>query len=298
MLPLFTFGDLVMDVLARVDGPVAQDTDTPGDVRPEPGGSAANFAVWTARLGTPVRFAGRVGDDVIGQALVDDLRREGVESFVVRDAEHPTAVLVLFTGGAQRHMMVPKGANHHFCVADLPEAALRSSGWLHITGYSYFWPEPAAAAERAVAVAKAEGIPISLDPSSAGFIRRRGLELPDGLQVLIPNRDEALVLTGCDSPEDAARKLGESVPIVAVKNGSNGAVLCVDGELITVPPEKRIAVPVDTTGAGDSWGAAFVHALRRGHKPEEAARRANLLAAEVVSRMGARPSFPLPSEVL
>jgi len=298
MLPLFTFGDLVMDVLARVDEPMAEDTDTPGEVRSEPGGSAANFAVWTARLGAPVRFAGRVGSDLMGQALVDDLRREGVEPFIARDPEHPTAVLVLFTGGAQRHMMVPRGANHYFAASDLPEAALRSSGWLHITGYSYFWEAPAAAAERAAAVARAEGIPISLDPSSAGFIRRRGLKLPQGLQVLMPNREEALVLTGCDTPEEAARRLGEAVPIVAVKMGADGALLCCDGELTPVPPERRISQPVDTTGAGDAWGACFIHALRRGHSPEEAARRANLLAAEVVCHMGARPSFPLPAGVL
>lgn len=298
MLPLFTFGDLVMDVLARVDGPLAQDTDTPGDVRPEPGGSAANFAVWTARLGAPVRFAGRVGADLMGQALVDDLRREGVEAFITRDPEHPTAVLVLFTGGAQRHMMVPSGANHYFAVSDLPEAALRGSGWLHITGYSYFWESPAAAAERAAEVARAEGIPISLDPSSAGFIRRRGLKLPQGLTVLMPNREEALVLAGCDSPEEAARRLGEEIPVVAIKLGADGALLCCDGELIAVPSEKRLSQPVDTTGAGDAWGAAFVYSLRRGQPPVEAARRANRLAAEVVCHMGARPSFPLPPEVL
>ncbi|HEY8346172.1 MAG TPA: sugar kinase [Symbiobacteriaceae bacterium] len=298
MLPLFTFGDLVMDVVARVNEPLAPDSDTPGEIQPQPGGSAANFAVWTARLGSPVRFAGRVGDDVMGQALIDDLRREGVEPYVTRDPEHPTAVLVLFTGGAQRHMMIPQGANHHFSVRDLPEAALRGSGWLHVTGYSYFWEAPAQAAERAVEVARQEGIPISLDPSSASYIRRRGLTLPEGLQVLMPNRDEALALTGCDTVEEAARELGRKVPLVAVKLGAEGALLCHHGEVVTVPPVRRIDNPVDTTGAGDAWGAAFVHALRRGHKPEEAARRANLLAAEVITRLGARPSFPLPSEVL
>lgn len=297
MRPLFTFGDLVLDVLARVDEPLAHDTDTPGEVRPAPGGSAANFAVWTARQGCPVRFAGRVGADLLGRALVEDLREEGVEPHVLLDPDHPTAVLVLFTAGTQRHMMVPRGANHYFGAGDLPEVALRSSGWLHLTGYGYFWEAPATASERAAALARAEGIPISLDPSSAGFIRRHGLSLPEGIQVLIPNREEALVLTGCETPEEAARKLGERIPIVAVKVGAEGALVYSGGRLSIVPPARLSSEPIDSTGAGDCWGATFIHALRRNRSPEEAARLANLMAAEVVCRMGARPRFPLPPEV-
>jgi sugar/nucleoside kinase (ribokinase family) len=289
VLPLFTFGDLVLDVVARPAGPLAPDTDTEGDVIPAPGGSAANFAVWAARLGAPVRFAGRVGDDLLGRALVDDLRREGVEPYVVHDPVRPTAVLVLLAEGTQRHMMVPRGANHHFSPADLPEEAIRTSGWLHVTGYSFFWPAAAEGAERALAVAREAGLPISFDPSSAGFIRKRGLKLPAGLQLLLPNLEEALALTGAASPEDAARLLGEAVPLVVVKLGPEGALLCQGGALTRVPPAVPDGPVVDTTGAGDCWGAAFVTALRQGAAPAEAAAGANRLAARVVARMGARP---------
>lgn len=297
MQPVFTLGDLVFDVIARVESHLDTDTDTPGEVVSSPGGSAANFAVWTARLGGAVRFAGRVGDDLIGRALVDDMRSEGVQTHVVLDASHPTAVLVLFAEGVQRHMMVPRGANHFLTAADIPQDAVRSSGWLHVTGYSYFWEAPGLAAERALALAREAGLPISFDPSSAGFIRRRGLQVPAGVQVLMPNLDEALVLTGCGSAASAARQLAEQVPLVAVKLGPQGALLCDHGRLIQVPPADPGAPVVDATGAGDAWGAAFVLALRRGMEPAAAAALANRLGARVVTRMGARPvglKVPLP----
>ena len=194
MQHLFTFGDLVLDVVATARTSLEPDTDTPGEVRSAPGGSAANFAVWTRRLGDPVCFATRVGDDLLGRALVADMRDEGVEVHATRDPVNPTAVLVLFSDGVQRHMMVPSGASHFLEPSDLPEERLRSAGWLHLTGYAYFWEATRRALDRALTVAREAGVPISFDPSSAGFIRRHGLDLPEGIKVLMPNRDEARAL--------------------------------------------------------------------------------------------------------
>jgi sugar/nucleoside kinase (ribokinase family) len=297
MLPLFTFGDLVLDVVARVADRLDVDTDTPGEVVSSPGGSAANFAAWTARLGVPVRFAARLGEDMLGHALVDDLRREGVAPHVVFDRERPTAVLVLFSQGSQRHMMVPRGANHYLDEGDIPEAAVRTAGWLHVTGYSFFWEATSRAAGRALAIAREAGIPISFDPSSAGFIRRQGLTVPEGTRVLLPNREEALALTGEATPEAAALALGRTVPLVAVKLGPEGALICREGRLTPVPVEPPTEPVIDATGAGDAWGAAFVTLLRRGWEPEAAAAVANQLAAGLVTRMGARAAVPIPEDL-
>lgn len=292
MKPLLAIGDLVLDVVASVAHQMEVDTDTPGQVRSAPGGSAANMAVWTARLGSPVRFVGRVGNDLLGRALVDDLRQEGVEPFVRLDDSHPTAVLVLFSQGTQRHMMVPSGANHFLDVEDVPVEAVRSAGWVHLTGYSYFWQASARAAQRVLEIARETGTPISFDPSSAGFIRRRGLKVPEGVEVLLPNLEEAQVLTGCMDEGQAARRLGETVPIVAVKLGPKGTLIHDRGVQTLVPPAVPADEVLDTTGAGDAWAAAFVQGLRNGLGAVEAARAANVLGAHVVTRVGARPPQP------
>ncbi|HYF77413.1 MAG TPA: sugar kinase [Symbiobacteriaceae bacterium] len=297
MDPLFTFGDLVLDVVARVDDQLAADTDTPGDVMSAPGGSAANLAAWTARLGDPVRFACRVGDDMLGRALVEDMRREGVEPFAVTDPQHPTAVLVLFAQGTQRHMMVPRGANHYLDADDIPPRALQTSGWLHVTGYSFFWEATGRAAQHALALAREARIPISFDPSSAGFIQRHGLEVPEGVQVILANHEEALALTGATSPGDAAHELGRKVPIVAVKLGPAGALICQNGELTHIPAAELEGPVLDTVGAGDAWGATFISLLRRGWEPARAAEAANRLAALTVTRKGARPAIVIPADI-
>lgn len=304
MQPLLTFGDLVLDVIARVDSELDRDTDTPGEVRSAPGGSAANFAVWHARLGGPTRFAGRVGDDLLGRALRTDMQAEGIDAHIALDPVHPTAVLVLFSQGEQRHMMVPAGANHHLQPADVPAELIRSAGWLHVTGYSYFWAETARTAAHAVALAREASIPISFDPSSAGLARRRGLAIPEGVQVLLANREEALLLSGCRSPEAAARKLAKDIALVAVKLGGEGALICqggaggtTGGEPVHLPAADPGGPVLDTTGAGDAWGAAFVLALRLGRSPLEAAAAANRLAARVVAQVGARPQVAIEPDL-
>lgn len=289
MRPLFAFGDLVLDVVARVESQMETDTDTPGEVRSAPGGSAANFAVWSRRLGSPVRFAARLGDDMLGHALADDMRREGVEAHIAHDPQRPTAVLVLFAEGSRRHMMVPLGANHYLDADDIPAEAVRSAGWLHVTGYSFFWEATRRAAARALELAREADLPISFDPSSAGFIRRHGLQVPAGVQVLLPNRDEALALTGCTDVKEAALRLSEQAGLVAVKLGPEGALLCQQGRLTAIPGVQADGPVVDATGAGDAWGAAFIHGLRAGTPAAQAAQAANRLGAQIVTHVGARP---------
>lgn len=294
MQPLYAFGDLVLDVVARVESGLDRDTDTPGEVRSAPGGSAANFAVWTRRLGDPVRFASRVGNDLLGRALHDDMRQEGIETEIAVDPVHPTAVLVLFSSGSQRHMMVPRGAHHFLDAGDILAESVRTAGWLHVTGYSFFWDGPGRAAWKAIGLAREAGVPISFDPSSAGFIRRQGLPAIPGLKLLMPNKDEALTMTGLDEVEAAAAQLAKQAEIVAVKLGPEGALLAYEGKQVHVPPAALTGEAVDATGAGDAWGAAFIHGLRTGLEPVEAARRANRLGAAIVTQIGARPALTLP----
>lgn len=294
MLPLFTFGDLVLDVILRVEGGLERDTDAPGEVRPAPGGSAANLAVWSARVGSAVRFACRVGDDMLGRALIEDMRAEGVEPLVAVDSVYPTPVLVLLAEGTMRHMVVPDGAQFQLDASDIPDEAVATSGWVHVTGYSLFREKPRRAAFKVLEIARQQQIPVSFDPSSAGFIRRHGLELPEGLRLLVPNWEEAVELAGSGTPEEVVRRLAPLAEIVALKLGPEGAILAWGDRIERIGAAALDGPVLDATGAGDSWAACFIHHLRAGAEPVEAARVANQLAARVVTRLGARPRFDLP----
>ena len=86
---LCVVGDVVEDVVVHLQAPPERATDTPRTDRAARGGGAANVAVAAARAGCPTRFIGRVGDDQVGQQLVDDLEDDGVDVRVQRGPAAP-----------------------------------------------------------------------------------------------------------------------------------------------------------------------------------------------------------------
>ena len=305
-----TIGDLVLDLEASTPQPIRQAHDNPGRILANPGGSAANFAAWVARLGLPVRFVPRVGSDTLGEALVADLRRDGVEVRAAVDPERPTAVILIWLDAAgERSMVISPGANHALTASDLPDDLMAGACLLHLTGYAYFWPQPRSAAQRAAAMAAKEGAWISLDPSSGHLMEQRGLEAfwrdAASAHILLPNLDEGRALTGETDPERVLSALASRFPVVALKLGADGALLAAGEARVRLASERVQAV--DTTGAGDAWAAAFLSSLLRQAwqgpgvfpRPTEAQLRAageagNRLAAWVVRQHGARPRGDYP----
>lgn len=144
----------------------------------------------------------------------------------------------------------------------------------------------------ALAAARARGVPVSLDPASAGFLTELGvdrfLDLVQGVDILLPSRDEASLLTGLPDPADAAAKLSRHVPLVIAKQGAEGALVARSGTVCARVPAVP-ASPRDSTGAGDAFTGAFLAALLAGAAPEEAAAAGCRAGARSVERVGARP---------
>lgn len=286
-------GDLVLDLVAILPGPLNYGTDTRCQLFPRPGGAAANTATWLRRLGLPVLYVGRVGADPLGQALVDGLRQEGVDARVARDPEAPTGTIVaLISPGGERSMLISPGANHRLRPEDLPADVLAGAGVLHLTGYSFFWDAPRQAARAALAAARAQGIPVAVDVASAGLIREYGAErlLADlaGVTYLFCNEDEARLLTGAADPEIALEMLARSFPVVGLKCGPRGSLVAAGSERVVQPALPAPAV--DTTGCGDAWDAGLLAGLLQGLSLRAAARLAAWTAAWVVARPGAVPA--------
>ena len=109
---IVVLGDIAIDIVSQLKKPLARGSDASATVRMMPGGSGANVAVWLARLGQPVSFIGRVGDDPFGRWLADDLRREGVNPALTVDHERGTGVIqVLVEPDGERTMVPDRGAN-------------------------------------------------------------------------------------------------------------------------------------------------------------------------------------------
>ncbi|QTD97842.1 carbohydrate kinase family protein [Streptomyces cyanogenus] len=295
---LLVVGDVVTDVVARHRGPLAAGTDTAAVIRTLPGGAGANVACWAAHAGcTDVRLLGRVGAD----AAVwheQELIAAGVRPLLVVDAEAATGTVICLVdagAAAERTFLTDSGASLRLGPADWSDALLDGVARLHLSGYLLFTEASRALAETALTAARARGVPVSLDPASAGFLVELGVDrflaFAEGLDLLLPSRDEACLLTGLPDPADAAAKLSRLVPLVVAKAGADGALMARSGAVVARVPAVP-ATPRDTTGAGDAFTGAFLAALLAGAGPEEAAARGCRAGAEAVRRVGGRPPCP------
>ncbi|MFD9004328.1 carbohydrate kinase family protein [Streptomyces sp. NPDC059582] len=292
---LLVVGDVVTDVVARHRGPLASGTDTAAAIRTLPGGAGANVACWAAHGGCPdVRLLGRVGTDAAAWHE-QELARHGVRPRLVVDPEAPTGTVVCLvdTGdGGERTFLTDSGASLRLDPGDWSDALLDGVAWLHLSGYLLFSEPSRALVAVALESARARGVPVSLDPASAGFLVGLGvgrfLDLVEGVEVLLPSRDEACLLTGLPDAADAAAKLSRHVPLVVAKQGADGALVARSGAVRARVPAVP-ATPRDSTGAGDAFTGAFLAALLAGGAPEEAAAEGCRAGARAVERVGGRP---------
>ena len=286
-------GDLITDVSVIMPQGLVKGSDSRASISVTSGGSGANTAAWLARLGLESHFVGRVGDDVFGRHQVDELRRVGVITHVVVDQVRPTGTIVLLIDVlGERDMLTDRGANLALCADDLSESLFEGAAHLHLSGYTFFEPDPRAAAEAALDLARSAGLTTSIDPASASGITGVGpgswLDWTCGIDLCFPNRDEARLLGGEGSPEANARRLAGVYHEVVVKLGGAGALWCEGpGDALAAPAAD--AEVIDTTGAGDAFCAGFLAGWLRGASPEVNLRAAVALSAEAVSQVGARP---------
>ncbi len=287
---IVAIGDFMLDVVVQTPSPLHSGGHCLTQAQVSPGGSAANFAVWAKRLGADVGLIGRVGDDLIGRALLRDLEEEGVVSGVHVGEETTGLTLALVDKDGSPTMLGARGATATLSAADLDWPLLDQAELLHVTAYSFFEDAPRLAALNAMEYVKSRGKQISLDPSAYRYLRTVGpkafLALAQGIDIFLPNLDEGRVLTGEREPRRVIGALLQHFPVVALKMGPDGAMAAADGTIVYHP---GFAVPVvDTTGAGDAFAAAFVVGWLKRHDLALAVREGNRIAAGVVQVAGAR----------
>lgn len=278
-------------MVAVLSGLPAPGSDRPAAISTRGGGAGANVAIHLARLGVHVTLAGCIGNDPAGAVLAAELAGAGVRPVLRTVDGEPTGTIVsLVEPSGQRSMLADRGANLRLRPEDVPTPA--PGGHLHLSGYTLLDPGPRAAGLAALASAVAAGCTVSLDPASTGPLAQYGIErwLADtaSATILLPNAEEARLLTGCTDVGDAAHALARRHRIAAVSLGADGALWASGDSLVHRPAHPTDVV--DTTGAGDAFAAGLLAAwLQTAAVSPAAALDAGLaLAAEVVRQPGAR----------
>lgn len=238
-----------------------------------PGGNALNVAVLAAGEGADAAYAGSVGDDADGMALIAAAAAAGVDVSMVERLPGRTGVTtVRLTDGEREFVAEQYGVSLSFDLDEACVAWLRGFDWIHSARIA----DPDG---RLSALARA-GMPVSRD---------FGTELRDGAPAASAVGHLAIAFFSAADRGEAERRADELVALGARSAigmiGSQGAILRSAGLALHEP---AVAIdPVDTLGAGDAFIAAYVTGALRGEKAEDALRAAAAAAARTCARLGA-----------
>jgi ribokinase len=250
------------------------------------GGSAANFAAQSTRLGVKTGLISCIGNDLYGQLALKNLQDIGVDtkSVLVLDNQ-PTGLFFLAkTPSDDSVVFAEPGANRFLEKHVLDEEYLSRATTLHIAGgYPLLM-------DRVIQFATVQGMIVSVDPGRAAS----GIDFNSILKridLLFVNQSELKNYFNIEMNENALRKFAKTFPgILIVKMGEQGAIATDGFEYVTSP---IFEVPVaDTLGAGDSFAAGFVTAWTRCEKIERALTFANAVASETIKAEGAQNGQP------
>ncbi len=280
-------GACVMDTLVTIPVYPKEDTKLRAfSVRPAGGGPVATGLVAVAKLGEAAAYIGVLSDDSGGVFLKKDFEKYGVDTGDVEikpGYRSFTSMIWLASDTASRTCVFDKGDLPRLQLDDRQKQAVADSGILMIDGNEMD------AAEEACRIAKQSGTKVLYDCGGLYEGVERLLRQTD---VMIPSEEFALGHTGCDTVEEAAKKLYETYhpEVVVITCGKEGGILY-DGKELTRYPAFLVEA-VDTNGSGDVFHGAFAAGMAKGYSYRDCCIFASAVSAIKCTGIGARESVP------
>ncbi len=271
------------------------------------GGDTSNFAIAAARQGARVAYLSALGDDPYGRMLRQLWDAEGVDhAQVTTRADAYTAIYFVthddrghhfdfFRAGSAASRMTPE---------TLPAATIRQARALHLSGISLAISDSARdTCHAAIALAREAGCLVTFDTNlrlklwSVDRARAVMNEVIGLCDICLPSHDDVAAITGLQDPDALVDHcLRQGAKVVALKLGAQGALVADARERHRIAPHP--CRPVDATGAGDTFGGAFVHRYLQGDSLAQAGRYAAAAAALSTQGYGAVAPIPRAREVL
>lgn len=290
-MSILVVGSMNMDLVVNTERyPQKGETVSGRDFNQIPGGKGANQATAVAKLGGEVNFISACGQDVYGEELLQNLKKNGVniDNVVKLNKNTGVAIITIERDGDNRIIIVP-GANGFLT----PEIIKKAENILKKANYVLLQLEiPLETVCYTIDMAKKYGVKVILDPAPVQ-------EIPESvyrnIDYLLPNEVEMNSLLKNGRGEGIEYFLDLDVRKVILTEGEKGVTLYTKEHKKSFKAEK--VKVVDTTAAGDAFAGGFAYGLDEGWTEEEAIKFANKVAGFAVSKLGAQTSLPTLSNL-
>ena len=252
-------GDLNVDVI--VSGapqlPVLGHEILCKDVQTVMGGAASIFACRLAQLGGEVDIFGKLGADVNGGVVLENLKSSGVGTGKVKVQNNfKTGATISLTYPKNRDLITYVKGIDNLTESEITPEIFHGYNHLHVSSI-YILRKLLGSVSKVFSEAKKQGLTTSLDTNADPLNKYEFIDKILGhVDIFFPNDKEAKAITETKSVYLALERLNEKVPIVAIKRGGKGAVGRHNGKTVKVKPFSL--KPIDTTGAGDCFDAGFI----------------------------------------
>lgn len=277
----------IMEIIASLD-----------DCEFSAGGGACNTARVFSALGNKAGFAGALGRDSLGDRFETILLDDGVLSFLERE-DAPSGVFLVFIspGTGERCIIVHQGAAMNLNPEKLGVEFFSNDSILYIDGFLANKPETLKAV---IDKGQKAGMKIALDIAGQRLAVRNSEYFRELVTNIchwsFMNEDEFIALSGGSLEESLASFSGSAKGHVIVKRAEAGA-LCYHNGILTESP-VRVINSIDSTGAGDSFSAGFLHAWLDGAPLARCLRAGNRVAEHIIQVPGVNIEPSLLKEAL
>lgn len=287
-------GAAILDILVSPAEPDVFVTGSypAGDIKMSFGGDALNEAIVLTALGQEVYLNTVVGHDSEGHMIQSHCNEMGIKlnENCIKDGLQTGINVVLVRGNGERHFLTNKNGSLRKLTKEDVLAFMPDDAGIFCFASMFVFPDIGPKEmEEVFRTAKEKGMIVCADMTK----RKNGERVEDLVEALqymdylLPNEEEAYLVTGVERVEDAAKILFDAgVSCVVIKCGKKGCYLYNEHGGQFVPPERCVE-PVDTTGAGDSFAAGFLYGLAEGWNVEKCAKYANQCGEKAVSHIGA-----------